>query len=210
MIVRHPRSLAFALLITTLPMGFALAAGSGGGGLGAGVGAAGTGSAAVGGGAPAGAVGGGPPAGRVGGGSPGSGDPAGNGAAGTGDPSANAGGVPGRAPIAPPGVTSSPTTGGYIGGLGVGPPPAGTPGGAAPAAANSHAKSSNSPAPNSVQRAAEDAPFSSTGRARPGPDGVSTMIVAARACGVAAHETDGTTTCVGIPGNHTKPHRNSR
>src|SRR5450631_225151 len=29
--------------------------------------------------------------------------------------------------------------------------------------------------------------------------GVSTVIVAARSCGVAAHETDGTTTCIGIP-----------
>jgi hypothetical protein len=32
-----------------------------------------------------------------------------------------------------------------------------------------------------------------------GPDG-STKIVPARPCGKAAHETDGTTTCVGIPG----------
>ena len=38
MIIRNPRSLAFALLITTLPVGFALAAGRGGGGLGQGVG----------------------------------------------------------------------------------------------------------------------------------------------------------------------------
>jgi hypothetical protein len=91
MIICNPRSLAFALLIAALPVGFALAAGggrggggggsggSGGGALGAGVGAAGMGSAAVGGGAPAGSVGGGPPAGQVGGGSPGSNNPAGNG-----------------------------------------------------------------------------------------------------------------------------------
>src|SRR5260370_23657009 len=62
MIICNARSLAFALLIATLPVGFALAGGSGGrgGAIGAGVGAAGMGSAGVGGGAPAGSVGGGP------------------------------------------------------------------------------------------------------------------------------------------------------
>ena len=62
MIICNPRSLAFALLIAALPVGFALAGGSGGrgGAIGAGVGAAGMGSAGVGGGAPAGSVGGGP------------------------------------------------------------------------------------------------------------------------------------------------------
>jgi hypothetical protein len=44
-----------------------------------------------------------------------------------------------------------------------------------------------------------EAPPSTTGLARPGPDGVSTVIVAPRPCSVAAHETDGTTTCIGIP-----------
>jgi hypothetical protein len=97
MIIRNPRSLAFALLITTLAVGFALAAGRGGGGLGQGVGAAGIGSAGVGGGAPAGNVGGG--SGRVGGGAPGANDPAGNGSAGTGDPTANARGVGGYTPL---------------------------------------------------------------------------------------------------------------
>src|SRR5713226_8675376 len=72
LIICNPRSLAFALLIAALPVGFALAGGSGGrgGAIGAGVGAAGMGSAGVGGGAPAGSVGRGPPAGLVGGGSP--------------------------------------------------------------------------------------------------------------------------------------------
>jgi hypothetical protein len=68
MIICNPRSLAFALLIAALPVGFAFAGGSGGhggGAIGAGVGAAGMGSAAIGGGA--GQVGGGPPAGLVGG-----------------------------------------------------------------------------------------------------------------------------------------------
>src|SRR5229473_6220117 len=102
MIICNPRSLAFALLIAALPVGFALAGGSGGrgGAIGAGVGAAGMGSAGVGGGAPAGSVGGGPPAGLVGGGSPNSNNAAGNGAAGTGNPSLNAS-VAARAEMAP-------------------------------------------------------------------------------------------------------------
>jgi|SRR5712671_3668707 hypothetical protein len=63
MIICKPRSLASALLIAALPMGFALAGGAGGRGgaaLGGGLGAAGMGSTGVGGGAPAGAVEGGP------------------------------------------------------------------------------------------------------------------------------------------------------
>ena len=196
MIIRNPRSLAFALLITTLPVGFALAAGRGGGGLGQGVGAAGTGSAAVGGGAPAGNVGGG--TGRVGGGSPGSNDPAGNGSAGTGDPTANARGVGGYTPPPVPEVTNSTTRGGFIGGAGIGGP---APGGEAPSseAKSGESKSSDKPpVADKAKSVAEEAPPSPTGLARPGPDGVSTVIVAARRCGVAAHETDGTTTCVGI------------
>ena len=99
MINCNPRSLAFALVIAALPVGFAFAGGSGGrgGAIGAGVGAAGMGSAAIGGGASAGQVGGGPPAGLVGGGSPNSNSPDGNGSAGTGNPSLNAvGGSPGE------------------------------------------------------------------------------------------------------------------
>ena len=53
MIICNPRSLAIALLIAALPVGFALAGGGGrGGAIGAGVGAAGMGSAGVGGCAP--------------------------------------------------------------------------------------------------------------------------------------------------------------
>jgi hypothetical protein len=203
MIICDPRSLAFALLIAALPVGFALAAGSGGrgGAIGAGVGAAGMGSAAVGGGAPAGAVGGGPPAGAVGGGSPGSNNPAGNGAAGTGNPSRNAVGVSGNPTNASPGTTNATTNGGVIGGgLGVPPPPKPT-GGISPSAlAKQPASDQGLTVPNEVQGVAEEAPLPPTGLSRPGPDGVSTTIVAARPCGVAAHETDGTTTCIGIPG----------
>jgi hypothetical protein len=205
MIMRNPRSLAFALLIAALPVGFALAGGGGGrgGAIGAGVGAAGMGSAAVGGGAPAGAVGGGAPAGAVGGGSPGSNNPAGNGSAGTGNPSLNAlgrGSAGNR--TNEPGIPSAPTTGGVIGGYGGFTGAAPMPsllGGASPATVGQAPTSDSTTPPPSVQGVAEEAPPSTTGLARPGPDGVSTVIVAPRPCGVAAHETDGTTTCIGIP-----------
>jgi hypothetical protein len=38
------------------------------------------------------------------------------------------------------------------------------------------------------------------GRDELGPDGISTKVVKAAPCSMAAQETDGTTTCVGIPG----------
>jgi hypothetical protein len=204
MIIFIPRSLAFALLIAALPVGSALAGGAGGGGgrggaSGGGVGAAGMGSAAVGGGAPAGAVGGGPSAGEVGGGSPGSSNPAGNGAAGTGIPSRNAGSVQGNGTNASPGIANPTTTGGVIGGSGGIPPMTELPGGTSPDALSRQSQSDNPTAPKGVKGIAEQTPFSPTGLARPGPDGVSTVTVAARPCGVAARETDGTTTCIGIP-----------
>ena len=204
MIICNPRSLVFALLIAAVPMGFALAGGAGGrgGALGAGVGAAGMGSAAV---------GGGPPAGLVGGGSPGSNNPAGNGAAGTGNPSRNAGGLPGNRTNASPGITNATTTGGVIGG-GTGVPSAPAPaGGISPTALTKQPASGQGPtAAPAVQGVAEEAPFSPTGLSRRGPDGASTVIVAARPCGVAAHETDGTTSCIGIPNrspNLSRSHR---
>jgi hypothetical protein len=211
MIIFIPRSLAFALLIAALPVGSALAGGAGGGGgrggaSGGGVGAAGMGSAAVGGGAPAGAVGGGPSAGEVGGGSPGSSNPAGNGAAGTGIPSRNAGSVQGNGTNASPGIASPTTTGGVIGGIGGVAPMTELPGGISPDALSRQSQSnrqsqSDNPtaAPKGIKGIDEQAPFSATGLARPGPDGVSTVTVAARPCSVAARETDGTTTCIGIP-----------
>ncbi len=207
MIICNPRSLAFALLIAALPVGFALAGGSGGrgGAIGAGVGAAGMGSAGVGGGAPAGSVGGGPPAGLVGGGSPNSNNAAGNGAAGTGNPSLNAvGGGPGGNGTNTPGISNARTTGsnigGYGGSTGVAPASNVPGGGTSPEALRSQSPSvTGATAPNSVQGVAEEGPISPTGLSKPGPDGVSTVIVAARSCGVAAHETDGTTTCIGIP-----------
>jgi hypothetical protein len=212
MIICNPRSLAFALLIAALPVGFALAAGRGGA-IGAGVGAAGMGSAGVGGGAPAGSVGGGPPAGLVGGGSPNSNNPAGNGAAGTGNPSLNAvGGGPGRNGTNTPGIPNARTTGsnigGYGGSTGVAPASNAPGGGTSPEALRSQSPSvTGATAPNSVQGVAEEAPSSTIGLARLGPDGVSTVIVAPRPCGVAAHETDGTTTCIGISDRSPRTHR---
>jgi hypothetical protein len=47
---------------------------------------------------------------------------------------------------------------------------------------------------------AEQPASAPTGLAKPSADGSSTIIVPARPCSAAAHETDGTTTCVGIPG----------
>jgi hypothetical protein len=56
-------------------------------------------------------------------------------------------------------------------------------------------------APLAIQGfAAQEPDASRPGLAEPGADGVSTKIVPARPCSTAAHETDGTTTCVGIPG----------
>jgi hypothetical protein len=61
-------------------------------------------------------------------------------------------------------------------------------------------QSSPAAAPVTVQDVAEQPASSSTGLAKPSADGTSTIIVPARPCSTAAHETDGTTTCVGIPG----------
>jgi hypothetical protein len=222
MVPCNPKSFALALLLGVLPMGFACAGGGGHGGvssgavIGGGVGAVGAGSAAVGGGAPVGRVGGGPPAGAVGGGLPGRMDPGGNGAAGTGNPGLNALGAGSGTGTNEPGIPNSKTLGGAAGGLGYGSystgvTPAAAPlGGAAPAASsraestsnasgNKEAPSPNLASPPPVYALPADAPFSTTGFSRPGPDGVSTVYVEARPCSLAAHETDGFTTCVGIP-----------
>ena len=49
-------------------------------------------------------------------------------------------------------------------------------------------------------------PGTTVGRATPADDGISTRTVKAVPCGTAAHETDGSTTCIGIPA-HAWPHR---
>ncbi|MDB5876066.1 MAG: hypothetical protein JWQ07_5508, partial [Ramlibacter sp.] len=202
-----------ASFVALLPIGMAAGQGGGGGGTGgaaaasgaAGAGAAGagggrggtgtssvSGGAAVGGGPPAGPVGGGAPAGAVGGGAP-AGDAMTNSSAPSGltaNPSSAVSSLPG----------SNPPTGGVIGGYtGAGNPPPG------PSPSNSGAALTSPPitgqvqAPVGVQGVAEQTAPTSTGLARPADDGVSTTIVPARPCSTAARETDGTTTCVGIP-----------
>jgi hypothetical protein len=54
-------------------------------------------------------------------------------------------------------------------------------------------------APVAVQGIAENQTFSRSGRSTVADDGVSTKIVPAKPCSSAARETDGTTSCVGIP-----------
>jgi hypothetical protein len=181
MVACNLRSFAVASLITVLPMGFAIAGGRGGALLGVG-----------------------PAVGNVGGTPAGSMDPGLNSiGAGSSGNGTNA-----------PGVPRSSTQGGESGGgsyggysTGIAPPPL-LPGGAPPPA--SKTGSSSNPSDNKegstavsrepvhFQGLTGDEPFSATGLSRPGPDG-STVIVKARPCGVAAHETDGITTCVGIP-----------
>jgi hypothetical protein len=195
MVICCPKSFAFAMMVAGLPLGYAFAGGSGHGGLGGGVGAGGMGSAAVGGGAPAGSVGGGAPVGAVGGGTPGASRPAGNGAAGTGNPGLNAagGGSLGNAPEIRPTTT---TTGGFIGGeggqtTGVAPARNLPGGGLPPGALNQESPTAAQPTPpNQIQGAANTQEQADEVLLRPVP---------ARPCGVAAHETDGTTTCIGIP-----------
>jgi hypothetical protein len=58
---------------------------------------------------------------------------------------------------------------------------------------------STSVAPVAVQGIAENQTFSRSGRSTVADDGVSTKIVRAKPCTSAARETDGTTSCVGIP-----------
>jgi hypothetical protein len=94
-------------------------------------------------------------------------------------------------------AASPPTAGGVIGGpTGVGNPDSGTAPAASPPITG---QSSPVAAPVTVQGVAEQPVSSSTGLAKPSADGTSTKIVPARPCSTAARETDGTTTCVGIP-----------
>jgi hypothetical protein len=61
------------------------------------------------------------------------------------------------------------------------------------------ARQSTSGASAAVQGIAEKQTFSPSGLSAVADDGVSTKIVPARPCTAAARETDGTTSCVGIP-----------
>jgi hypothetical protein len=55
-----------------------------------------------------------------------------------------------------------------------------------------------------VQGIAENQTFSRSGRSTVADDGVSTKIVPAKPCTSAARETDGTTSCVGIPSERSR------
>jgi hypothetical protein len=181
------RNLTLSLLVALLPMNVALAGGGGRGPQGA-VGSGLSGSsgygAAVGGGAPAGAVGGGPPAGLIGGGvAPTNTNPTRSVGGGLGPGVGSEVGVPG----AYTGVPSAPPDT-FGGGL----PPG-----------NSGSAEKGQPqrpvAPKSVEGVAAT------------QDAVSTQLVAPRPCGVAAHETDGFTTCIGIlPSGHARSGRARR
>ena len=101
----------------------------------------------------------------------------------------------GAAPTDPAATRPVGTTG--IGNAGI----SSSPGGATTAPSPPLAGQSYPPAPAAVQGFAEqDQTVSQTGLATIAADGVSTKIVPARPCSRAARETDGTTTCVGIPG----------
>jgi hypothetical protein len=167
--------------------GFGGAAGAGGAGAGGGRGGVGTaasaGGVAVGGGAPAGPVGGGAPAGAVGGGAP-SAMTEGN----TSTPTIGVGTI----------GTNESTVGGVLGGYtGVENTPSANPGGASPGAIVD-SNDTNTPNRPAVHIAPDQA-FSLTGLSQTAPDGITTRIVSAKPCSTAARETDGTTTCVGIP-----------
>jgi hypothetical protein len=167
-------------------VGFGGAAGAGGAGAGGGRGgvatAASAGGVAVGGGAPAGPVGGGAPAGAVGGGAP----------------SAMTEGNTSTSTIGVGTIgTNESTVGGVLGlywGRGYA---SANPGGVSSGAIVG-SNSTNTPNRPAVHIAPGQA-FSLTGLSQTAPDGITTRIVSARPCSTAARETDGTTTCVGIP-----------
>jgi hypothetical protein len=184
------RNLTISLLVVLLPMNVALAGGRGGvpqGAVGSGLSGASGYGAAVGGGAPAGAVGGGPPAGLIGGGvAPTNTNPTRSSGGGLGPGVGSEVGVPG----AYTGIPSAPDT--PAGGL----PPLG--------------KTSN---PDNAEKGRPQGPVGpkSVEGVAAAPDAVSTQLVAPRPCGVAAHETDGFTTCIGIlPSGHERSGRARR
>jgi hypothetical protein len=172
------RNLTISLLIALLPLNVALAAGRGGVPQGA-VGSSLSGASGYG-----AAVGGGAPAGAVGGGPP-AGLIGGGIAPTNANPTSGSGAGPavGGVPGAYTGIPSAPDT-----------PAGGPPPGNAGSAETGRAQ--NSASPKSVEGVAAS------------QDAVSTRIVAPRPCGVAAHETDGFTTCIGIlPSGHERSGR---
>jgi hypothetical protein len=188
------RNLTISLLVAMLPMNDALAGGGGRGpqgAVGSGLSGASGYGAAVGGGAPAGAVGGGPPAGLIEGGvAPTNSNPTSGSGGGLGPGVGSEVGVP----AAYIGIPSAPGT------------PAG---GLAPAntgnAETARSQSPGSPKSGEGVAAAPDAGSTAQGPVSSksiegvaAPDAGSTRIVVPRPCALAAHETDGFTTCIGI------------
>jgi hypothetical protein len=175
------RNLTISLLVALLPMNIALAGGRGGGpqgAVGSGLSGASGYGAAVGGGAPGGAVGGGPPAGLIGGGVA---------PTNTNPTSGSGAGAEGPAVGGAPGAYT-----------GLPPAPGASAGGLPPSLLS---KTSNSGSAEPERAQGPVGPKSA-------PDVVSTQIVAPRPCGVAAHETDGFTTCIGIlPSGHERSGR---
>jgi hypothetical protein len=186
------RNLTISLLVVLLPMNVALAGGSGRGPQGAvGYGLSGSSGygAAVGGGAPAGAVGGGPPAGLIGGGiAPTNTNPTRSIGGGLGPGEGSEVGVPG----AYSGVPSAP-------GIPAGGPAPSNPGNAE----TGRSQSPESPKTGEGVAAAPDAGSTKSPMSPKSIEGVSapdagSAQIVPRPCAVAAHETDGFTTCIGI------------
>jgi hypothetical protein len=214
------------LLATGIALGQGAGGGPGGqGGMGT---SAGSDAPAVGGGSPAGAVGGGPPAGRVGGGPPTSAvapSPSADNSSTTGGVIDNSTGVRppgtinsdlGGAKPSPPasGLAQTPMPPAEVRGFAE-QAPSSTTGLSRPAEDGISTKTVPARPCSTAAKGtdgtttcvgipvrsgvAEWAPSSTTELARPAEDSISTKTVPARPCSTAAKETDGTTTCIGIP-----------
>jgi hypothetical protein len=191
--LRGARYFVFMLLLSSLPVGCVLPLGevvrSVAQASSSGLGALGTGSATVGGGDPAGAS-----AGQVGGGAPGSANPEHNGAAGTGNPGVNAVGttaIPSNNPAS--GLENAPTTGGVIGGSTGAPPNTGSVG-----ARRHRFRVNRSRTTPSVSKR-----LKALRRNRRPPQSawrnLARTVFRPRSSRHSAHETEGATTCVGLP-----------
>ena len=136
--------------------------------------------------------------GAGGGGGAGGGAPAGAVGAGAPTNSAMTPAVPGSNPTpnaaVPNSAAANPSSAGTVVGA-----PTGTSGGYGQGGAPPVMGQAQSPPVPPEVSAADFPPLTTTGLATTAADGVSTKVVPARPCSTAARETDGTTTCVGIP-----------
>jgi hypothetical protein len=205
MISRSTTFACAALLATMSALSPAIAQSGGGGAsgaAGAGSGGAGAGAAGPGGGrggigtssaAGGSAVGGGPPAGPVGGGAP-------AGPVGGGAPTSTQGAAPAPSDSRA-GVGSQNTSGGVIGGYVGTSRENGTEHGGNAVPSNGPMSPVQGAPSRPVPNAAVDSGVKpkTTGRSVSAEDGVTTRNVAPAPCSTSARETDGTTSCVGIP-----------